>query len=249
MSYKIYAHINKINGKIYIGQTCRKNVNQRWRNGKGYINNIAFYRAIKKYGWDNFEHKILFDGLSKEEADAKETELIALYDSKNPEHGYNLTDGGQGTNGYQMPEERKRQISESQKGRLLTDEWKQHISEAVRGENHPFWGKQLSDKHRRHLSEAHMGNKSYGGMQGKKHTEETKRRMSESHKGHKLSDETIRKMKENSGKIIRCVETGIVYDSIGDACRKTGYKSKTGISRCCKGLQETYNGLHWEYVE
>ena len=57
MSYKIYAHINKINGKIYIGQTCRKNVNQRWRNGRGYINNVAFYRAIQKYGWDNCQKK------------------------------------------------------------------------------------------------------------------------------------------------------------------------------------------------
>lgn len=248
MFYKIYAHVNKINGKVYVGQTSQ-NVNKRWRNGNGYVNNIAFYRAIQKYGWDNFEHEILFDGLTKEQADIKEKEIIAFYDSNNPDKGYNLTDGGQGTNGYRMPEERKRQISEFQKGRLLTDEWKRHISESVRGENHPFWGKKLSDEHRRHLSEAHIGNKSYGGMQGKRHTEETKRRMSESHKGHKLSDETIRKMKENSGKIIRCVETGIVYDSISDACRKTGYQSKTGISRCCKGLQETYNGLHWEYVE
>lgn len=46
MGYKIYAHINKTNGKIYIGQTCRENVNQRWRNGNGYVNNVSFYRAI-----------------------------------------------------------------------------------------------------------------------------------------------------------------------------------------------------------
>lgn len=247
MSYKIYIHANKINGKVYVGQTSQ-DANKRWRNGNGYVNNVAFYRAIQKYGWDNFEHKILFDGLTKEEADAKEMELIAFYDSKNPDNGYNLTDGGQGTNGYQMPDERKRQISESQKGRLLTDEWKQHISEAVRGENHPFWGKRLSDEHRRHLSEAHMGNKSYGGMQGKRHTEETKRRMSESRMGHPTSDETKRKIGIANGRPVRCVETSIVYYSATEAYRQTG-NSVAGITMCCNGKRKTCGKLHWEWAD
>ena len=34
-NYIIYKHINKINGKIYIGQTCQK-PEYRWNHGKGY---------------------------------------------------------------------------------------------------------------------------------------------------------------------------------------------------------------------
>ena len=35
-AYYVYIHKNKINGKIYVGQTCKKEANDRWRNGKGY---------------------------------------------------------------------------------------------------------------------------------------------------------------------------------------------------------------------
>lgn len=140
MSYIVYSHVNKVNGKVYIGQTCRK-PNERWRNGKGYIGNDHFYRAILKYGWDNFEHNILFEGLSQDEANEKEIELISFYDSTDYNKGYNQTIGGDGTNGYKYTDEQREAISRRQTGRNLTDEWKANISKAVRGENHPFYGK------------------------------------------------------------------------------------------------------------
>ena len=55
--YTVYKHINKLNGKVYVGQTSL-GVNDRWKNGKGYKNGI-FRNAIKKYGWDNFERKYI----------------------------------------------------------------------------------------------------------------------------------------------------------------------------------------------
>ena len=64
-NYKVYIHRNKINGKVYIGITKQKPEN-RWRNGKGYKQNIKFYRAIEKYGWNNFEHIVLVDNLTAE---------------------------------------------------------------------------------------------------------------------------------------------------------------------------------------
>ena len=60
-NYKVYVHVNKINGKLYIGLTKSKNPNRRWENGNGYRNNILFNRAIQKYGWDSFEHIVLFE--------------------------------------------------------------------------------------------------------------------------------------------------------------------------------------------
>lgn len=96
-TWKIYKHTNKINGKCYIGQTCRKNPNERWNNGKGY-NGTIFAKAIEKYGWDNFEHEIIEDGiLSEEEANKREMYWIEYYNSYagvSGGNGYNMTKGG-----------------------------------------------------------------------------------------------------------------------------------------------------------
>ena len=104
MSWIVYKHTNKTNGKVYIGITSTS-VESRWRNGEGYYSQEYFYKAIKKYGWKGFTHEILFDNLTEEEARAKEIELIAQYKSNyrrysNPNYGYNATDGGEGLSGY-----------------------------------------------------------------------------------------------------------------------------------------------------
>ena len=91
--YKIYVHINKTNGKKYIGQT-KQSLDQRFRCGEGYKKSPKFYGAIKKYGWDGFEHILLFDGLTLKEANKKEEELIKKYDTTNDSNGYNIACGG-----------------------------------------------------------------------------------------------------------------------------------------------------------
>lgn len=78
----VYRHTNKINQKVYIGITSQ-DPNKRWNKGAGYINCTAFYRAIKKYGWNSFEHEILYKGLSNEEALSIETTLIKYYKERN----------------------------------------------------------------------------------------------------------------------------------------------------------------------
>ena len=64
-NYTIYIHRNKINNKLYIGQTCQT-PEKRWDNGRGYKTSERFYNAIQKYGWNNFEHIILYTNLSLE---------------------------------------------------------------------------------------------------------------------------------------------------------------------------------------
>ena len=94
--YTIYAHKNQINGKIYIGQTCQEKLNDRWKNGHGYKTCTYFYKAIQKYGWDNFDHLILEQGnWTPEEANEKEQYYIQKYDSTNPQKGYNILKGEQ----------------------------------------------------------------------------------------------------------------------------------------------------------
>lgn len=90
----VYAHENKLNGKVYIGITSQENPENRWQHGKGY-KGTYFYNAINKYGWDNFDHKILFNGLSKKDACNMEIKLIKDLQANNRQYGYNIADGGQ----------------------------------------------------------------------------------------------------------------------------------------------------------
>lgn len=92
-NYKIYVHINKSNGKLYIGQTCMK-LGYRWRNGEGYAGTNKIYNAIKKYTWNGFKHLLLFEGLNIDQANIVEEELIKKYKTNFDEHGYNLLPGG-----------------------------------------------------------------------------------------------------------------------------------------------------------
>ena len=92
-NYKIYVHINKINGKMYIGQTCQT-IQARWKDGRGYKESPYFWNAIQKYGWDTFEHIVLMENLSLEEANIFEEELIKKYNTTNRNFGYNVYYGG-----------------------------------------------------------------------------------------------------------------------------------------------------------
>lgn len=95
-TYCVYTHTNKQNGKIYVGQTkFGDNPNKRWRNGEGYAMSVVFYRAIKKYGWDEFDHQIIESGLTSDEANHLEESLIQQFDSTNPDKGYNVSVGGE----------------------------------------------------------------------------------------------------------------------------------------------------------
>lgn len=93
--YTIYMHKNKINNKVYIGQTIQK-PEDRWKKGKGYKNNDYFCNAIQKYGWDNFEHLILeqSDEWTQEECNNKEKYYIQLYNATDRKYGYNINPGG-----------------------------------------------------------------------------------------------------------------------------------------------------------
>ena len=125
-SWYIYCHTNKVNGKKYVGITCKKNPNQRWNNGRGYKPNVSknesdsiFYRAILKYGWDNFEHEILrSDVKTLEEANNLESYYIKKYNScvffKNS-NGYNMTLGGDGTKGHPISDVSKIKIGNANK--------------------------------------------------------------------------------------------------------------------------------------
>jgi group I intron endonuclease len=138
MRWLVYKHTSP-SGKVYIGITSQ-NPQSRWNKGKGYKGCIKFFNAILKYGWDNIEHTILADNLTKEEAETVEKSLISHYKSLNL--SYNITDGGEGRLGYHVKlsnscrdkiskahiglkhsDETKAKMSKSRKGRGQTSSW------------------------------------------------------------------------------------------------------------------------------
>lgn len=121
--YTIYSHKSP-SGKYYIGLTC-KSCEERWRvNGYGYHTQPKFYRAIKKYGWKNFEHQIIATGLTLDEAYDMEKQLIQQYDSFL--NGYNADLGGKGAEGHIVSEELKEHYKQLKLGTKWSEEQRKH---------------------------------------------------------------------------------------------------------------------------
>ena len=87
----IYKVTNKINGKVYIGQSV--DIGRRWRQHMTAGDDIYFHKAIQKYGVENFEWEVI-EKCKKSELDERESYWIEYYDSYNK--GYNCTKGGDG---------------------------------------------------------------------------------------------------------------------------------------------------------
>lgn len=94
-NYKIYMHKNKINGKVYIGQTYTPLEIRFGKGGWKYHGCKLFWNAIQKYGWSNFECIILEEFVANADyANEREKYYITLYNSMNPNYGYNIQAGG-----------------------------------------------------------------------------------------------------------------------------------------------------------
>ena len=122
--FTVYLHRNKVNGKVYVGITS-KAPERRWRNGFGYSDQSLFWKAIVKYGWDNFEHEILFENLTQDDAELLERLLISKYRSNEREFGYNLADGGRVNKGYKLSDETRQRLSRSHIGKTA---WNKGLS-------------------------------------------------------------------------------------------------------------------------
>ena len=225
--YVVYMHISPSN-KRYIGLTSM-NEKKRWGGGNGYRSNNYFYRAIEKYGWDNFEHIIIARGLTEDEAKWLEIELIREWDSTNPNKGYNLTLGGESANGLIHTEETKRRMSEIKKGREVSEETRRRLSKALKGrkiseeniermcgENNPMYGM---------CGEL---NPMYGTC-------------------YELSPNATKVIAIINGKpfmTFDCIKRGAEFFNCDSSC----------ISKCCNGKRKScgkYNGekIQWSYLE
>lgn len=116
----VYCYMNKINNKYYIGQTLWEQ--QRYNQHKQCYEDSVFHRAIQKYGFENFEYKILFESDDVEQLNLKEQEYIQYFNSLVP-NGYNIDSGGR-NNHHKTPDKDSKILMSEAKGVLTEDEVK-----------------------------------------------------------------------------------------------------------------------------
>lgn len=119
----IYLITNKVNGKIYVGQTT-KSSSERWKQHCVSSNCKKLHSAIKKYGVDSFTISEIYTSFSKEDLDNQEIYWISHLNAMDKNFGYNLKSGG--SNGINSEEVRKK-IGISLKKRYEEDGYKERV--------------------------------------------------------------------------------------------------------------------------
>ena len=234
-------------GKRYIGITKQK-PERRWRaKGQGYKNNSYFAKAIQKYGWDNFEHKILYKYLTQQEAEEKEMELISYYKTSNKKYGYNLDNGGNSVG--TLTEETKEKLRQANLGRkankkalenmrIAQQKVRQYEKEhnikrkMPKGEENHFFGKHHTEEAKQKIREKNSGKNS--AWWGRKHTSEEIQKISNSRK------KQVEQLDDNYNVLN-------VFDSILDASKKLNckpYGIYASIHRKTKS-----HGYYWRIKE
>lgn len=194
MIFHIYLLTNKVNGKIYVGQS--KDFDQRWRHHKASVRNNKptqiVHHAMIKYGLDNFIFEVIFSCQTQDDINWAEEYFIKYYDSRNTDKGYNITNGGsvapkteewkqkvsQALMGHLVSQEARDKISIGNTGKIRSEEFKKNVGD--------FWrDKERSEEHCQNLSESLKGNQNclvkQNGL-GYRHTEEALQKISEASK-------------------------------------------------------------------
>jgi group I intron endonuclease len=129
----IYKITNQINNKVYIGQTfdlAQRKAQHLFEGRPEGTADRPIYRSMRKHGLENFIFEVI-EECADEAINEREIFWISHFGSTSPERGYNLSKGGQGH----------------------TDESRQKLSEALKGNKHCV-GRVLSEKTKQKLSEA-----------------------------------------------------------------------------------------------
>jgi len=208
----IYKITHKESKKSYIGQTIQ-DINIRWRDHLKKGSNCRYLsHALKKYGEDAFEFKIIcicFD----DDLNWYEIDYMTKYNTISP-NGYNLRKGGNSGNQH---EDTKKRISETLKDRYAKNEIIP---------NNGFLGKKLTDEHKAKISK---------GGKGLVRSEETRKKITENSKKYKVLQYTL------DGILVNTYDGCVVAASAMST-------TKGQISAACRGKVKTYKGFVWKYT-
>lgn len=150
----VYIATNKVNEKSYIGKTVRALSHAKARHkGRAFREwktgcESKFYNALRKYGWEAFEWRVLYRGDSDEDIQAAERFAIASFDTL--ENGYNLTPGGDGGAGKVLSEGQKKKLSAAFSG-------EKNRCFGKFGEEHPAFGHRQTEEVKEAIRKAHLG--------------------------------------------------------------------------------------------
>lgn len=244
-TYIVYIHTNKLNGMKYVGITCRPTW-KRWGHGSGYHKNARFYNAIKKYGWENFEHEIVAENLTKEQAEAEEIRLIKLYDSTNRKKGYNLDNGGRGSN--RVTDETKKKLRKAGQLRFTKTEEHEKLSRAaIKRNEDPEKFAKICEGNRRRWQRQEEHEKISEGLE--KYYQENPERKNEIGRERRAFFEahpekkTTKRVKQLTpdGQLIK------VWESQKSAADALGLSFKNISAACCK--QRSSGGFLWRFCD
>jgi group I intron endonuclease len=136
----VYLITNLVNGKRYVGKTSGT-VAKRWQVHKAHANGNSrhsryyLHNAIRKHGAESFAVDTIArcDEWDAENLNTCERLFIRYYDTRNPDKGYNLAEGGEGAKGAVRSPETRRRMSEAQKGRVITPEHRANLAASLQG--------------------------------------------------------------------------------------------------------------------
>lgn len=163
--FYVYKITNLITSRVYFGYT--KTLQLRWRQhkilggSKDNSKNYVLYNSMKKHGVNSFTFIAVGEFPTEQQALNAEMALIALYKSNCREFGYNMTIGGEGSNGYVPSLEQRQHHSQVMKGKFA-------------GNKHPMYGKNHSLETRKAQSKLMTGRytKEKNPFWGRKHSKE-----------------------------------------------------------------------------
>jgi group I intron endonuclease len=244
----IYMATNKLNNKIYIGQT-RQPLPVRMQKHFDKDDGSYFHNAIQKYGKSAFRWEIIKLADNQIELSKLEQECIEKYNSMNKLIGYNLTSGGESPT---MAPDVCRRASERMKGYKPSPETLEKLRIASTGRIGYWKGKKLPEhvvigmrnkrytpEQRERISKAKIGsipwNKNNGGYKTVPCSDEKKARLKE----------TTTKYWENNTKKVMCIETEKIFPSVGRAQAELGIRNI--MQACVKNYAA--GGYHWKYYE
>lgn len=247
----IYKIINNINGKVYIGQSIK--IQSRWKSHiqalkRGDSNCTLLQRAWNKYGEENFSFEIL-ELCHEERLDELETKYIKIYDSQNPNKGYNIESGG--NKNKHLAEETKRKLRELHLGKTVSPDILKKMSESRMGSKNPMYGQKHTKETREKMS------KSKRGKPGHPCSDYAKERARQANLGKVLSEETKKKISEaTQGRVpynknlrsVFCIELNKIFANPASAGNELKIRS-SNIINCCEHTRKTCGGYHWIYAD
>lgn len=265
----IYKITNKINDKCYIGQSI--DIIKRWKTEyKWYHINKHLLAAFNKYGLENFNFEII-EECEPSLLNEREQFWISIYNSFDRNFGYNKTLGGAGTPGrtFVMSEETKNKIRLANTGHKFTSEQLDEFRNIIRDNQIVIY---CYETNKYYTSIANASRELNICKEAIRHVIMKQDSQALNYRFCKINDninefitncqqvdiyikENNLSLKQYYNKInrpdkkkVKCIETGIIYESIADASIKTGINDN-GISKCCNNKQHTASDLHFEFVD